>query len=202
MIVNEVRGLPQSTDGTPRHAATHARSGIIGLRANNLISHDTRNVPANPSGKSQLVLSWISEWPFLAAFIAILLLGVGVSQMGFGQAVLKNAGLVGNSGTYTSLAFLNPRGLPTQIGRGGNRVNITFVIRNATTTSRDYQWSLLLLQGKHNRRVNVGEIRVQSGQEASVNKTIKISCRKEKVRITVSLARPAEHIDAFMACKG
>lgn len=142
----------------------------------------------------------MSAWPALAAFIAILLLGVGVSQMGVGQAVLKNAGLVGSPGTYTSLAFLKPQSLPTQIGRKGTRVNVAFVIRNATTTSRDYQWSLLLLQGEHNRRVSAGEIRVQSGREASVNKTVKIFCQKGQVRITVSLARPAEHIDAWMTC--
>jgi hypothetical protein len=152
-------------------------------------------------GESQLVSHRMSAWPALAAFIAILLLGVGVSQMGVGQAVLKNTGLVGSPGIYTSLSFLKPQSLPTQIGRKETRVNVAFVIRNATTTSLDYQWSLLLLQGENNRRVSAGEIRIQSGREASVNNTIKIFCQKGQVRITVSLARPAEHIDAWMTCK-
>jgi hypothetical protein len=143
----------------------------------------------------------MSAWPVLAAFIAILLLGVGISQMSVGQAVLKSAGLVGNRDDYTSLAFLKPQSLPTLIKSGEAKINVAFVIRNATTTSRDYQWSLLLLQGDHNRRVDGREIRVPSGREASVNKTIKISCGKGRVRITVSLARPAEHIDAWMTCK-
>jgi hypothetical protein len=148
-----------------------------------------------------LVSYRMSAWPVLAAFIAILLLGIGISQMSVGQAVLKSAGLVGNSDTYTSLAFLKPQSLPTQIGSGETKVNVAFVIRNATTASRDYQWSLFLLQGGHNRRVSAREIRVQSGREASVDRMIKISCGKGRVRITVSLARPAEHIDAWMTCK-
>jgi hypothetical protein len=120
--------------------------------------------------------------------------------MGVGQAVLKNAGLAGSPGIYTSLAFLKPQSLPTQIGRTGTSVNVAFVIHNATTISRDYQWSLLLLEDKHNRRITAGEIRVQPGQEASVNRTIKISCQKGQARINVSLAQPAEHIDAWIIC--
>jgi hypothetical protein len=175
--------------------------GIL-FRANNAISNDIQNTPPNPEGVPQLVSHRMSAWPALAALIAILLLGLGVSQMGVGQVVLKKTGLVvGSPGTYTSLAFLDPQSLPTQIGHAGTRVNVSFVIRNATMTSREYQWTLLFIQGEHSRRVSAGELRVQSGREASVNKTIKISCQKGQVRINVSLAQPAQHIDAWMTCK-
>jgi hypothetical protein len=157
--------------------------------------------PTGLEGKLQLASYRMSTWPVLAAFIVILLLGVGMSQMSVGQAVLKSAGLVGSSNTYTSLAFLNPQSQPTRISSSGTNVNVAFVIRNATTTAHDYQWSLVLLQDGHNHRLAVREIRVQPGLEASVNNKIKISCRKGKIRLTVSLARPAEHIDAWMICK-
>jgi hypothetical protein len=179
VIVDEAGGSPHSTASTPRHTAA----------------------PANPEGESQRVSYRISTWPVLAALIAILLLGVGASQMGVGQALLKNAGLIGSSENYTSLAFLKPQSLPNQIRSGGATVNVAFVIRNATTTSRNYHWFLLLLQNQHDRGVGSGEIRVRPGREISINKAIKIFCQKGNVRITVSLTRPAEHIDEWMTCK-
>jgi hypothetical protein len=179
VIADEVGRSPQSAARTPRHTAA----------------------PANPEWESQRVSYRISTWPVLGALIAILLLGVGASQMGVGRALLKNAGLIGSSDTYTSLAFLKPQSLPTQIGSRGATVNVAFVIHNVTTSSRNYQWDLLLLQDQHDRGVSSGEIRVQPGREISINKTIKVFCRKGEVRITVSLARPAEHIDEWMTCK-
>jgi hypothetical protein len=174
--------------------------GIL-VHANNANSNDIQNAPPNPEEVPQLVSHRISAWPVLAAIVAILLLGLGVSQMGVGRVVLKKTGLVGSPGVYTSLAFQDPQSLPTQIGHIGARVNVSFVIRNATTASREYQWTLLLIQGKHSRRVSAGELRVQSGREASVNKTIKVSCQTGQVRISVGLAQPAQDIDAWMTCK-
>jgi hypothetical protein len=164
-------------------------------------SNDIQNTPPNPEEVPQLVSHRMSGWPALAAIIAILLLGLGVSQMSVGQVVLKKTGVVGSPSAYTSLAFQDPRGLPTQIGPTGTSVNVSFVIRDATMASREYQWTLLLIQGKQSRPVSAGELRVQSGREATVNKTIKISCQKGQVRINVSLAQPAQHIDAWMTCK-
>jgi hypothetical protein len=171
------------------------------VRANNANSSDLENTPPDPEGVPRLVLHRMSTWPALAALITILLLGLGVSQMAVGQGVLKRTGLVGSSDSYTSLAFLDPQSLPTQIGHTGTEINVSFVIRNATIASRKYQWTLILAQGKHSSRISTGELRVQAGREASVNKAIKISCQKGQVRINVSLTQPAQHIDTWMTCK-
>jgi len=143
----------------------------------------------------------MSTWPVLAVALASLLFAVGMIQVSIGQAVLKNVGLVGSPGAYTSIAFQHPQDLPTQLGRLKTTVKVAFVIRNATTSSHDYRWNLLLLQDARNRRVSTGDVRVSPGQTVSVTRSVKISCDKDRVRITASLVQPNEHIDAWMTCK-
>jgi hypothetical protein len=142
----------------------------------------------------------MSTWPVLVAALVGLLFAVGMSQVSIGQAVLKNVGLVGSPGAYTSVAFQHPQDLPKQLGRL-TVVRVAFVISNATTSSHDYRWNLLLLQDARNRRVSTGDVSISPGRTVSVTRSVKISCDKGRVQITVMLAQPNEHIDAWMTCK-
>lgn len=143
----------------------------------------------------------MSTWPALAVALASLLLAIGISQVSISQTVLKNVGLVGNPGAYTSIAFKYPQDLPTRLRRSKTTVKVAFAISNATTSSRDYRWSLLFFQGAHKHRVSTGDVRVSAGQTVSVTRSVKISCDKGRVRLTAGLAQPNEHIDAWMTCE-
>jgi hypothetical protein len=163
-------------------------------------SSNLLKIPEARRREAQLLRHRMSRWPVLAVALASLLLVIGMSQLSIGQAVLKNVGLVGSPGAYTSMAFQNPQDLPTQLGRL-TIVKVAFEISNATTSSNDYRWNLLLLKDARNRRVSTGDVRVSPGQTVSVTRSVRISCEKDRVRITVMLAQPNEHIDAWMTCK-
>jgi hypothetical protein len=128
-------------------------------------------------------------------------LAAGLGQTSAGHATLRAMGLFEAPTSYTSLAFLRPQPLPPQLASKRANVDVSFVIQNANGTPRDYQWSVLLDQGQRTRRAAVGSIRVASGRRAVITRSVGIKCAGGKVRIVVSLARPAEFIDAWTACR-
>jgi hypothetical protein len=146
------------------------------------------------------VLHRTVRWRSAIALVSVIVLAAGLGQTSAGHAMLRAAGLFQAPTSYTSLAFLRPKPLPTPLASKRATVDVSFVIQNANGTPRDYQWSVLLDQGQRTRRAAVGSIRVASGRGAVITRSVKINCARGKVRIVVSLARPAEYIDAWTAC--
>jgi hypothetical protein len=147
------------------------------------------------------VLHRLAGWWGAVALIAGVAVAATLAQTSAGHAMLRKAGLFEAPESSTSLAFMQPRSLPEQLGSARATVRVSFVIHNAGGPSRDYQWSLLVAQGGQTRRVNEGAIRVASGQTAAVTRSAEIFCTRGQVQIVVNLARPAESIDAWTACR-
>lgn len=135
------------------------------------------------------------RWLEVGGLVGIVVLALGIGQTGFGHAVLRKAGLLEDTPSYTSLAFAHPQSLQER----RDSVDVTFVIHNSGAP-RDYQWSVLLAQGRSARRVAEGNVYVAPGHGASITRSENILCTRGQVQIVVSLARPAEQIDAWAAC--
>jgi hypothetical protein len=140
-----------------------------------------------------------SRWRGVVTLIAAILLAAGVGQTSLGHEILGKAGLFEEPASYTSLAFLQPGSLPEQLT--SKPVMVSFIIRNASDTAHDYQWSMSLVQGQQTRQIAAGTARVASGNGTAITRAAAISCTQGQVQIVVSLAHPAEHIDAWLACK-
>jgi hypothetical protein len=136
----------------------------------------------------------------VVVLVAVAAITAGLGQTGLGHAILRKAGLFGEPPSYTSLAFLNPQYLPKQLDSKGTDVDVSFTIHNTGGTPRDYQWSVLQVQGQRTRRVAVGSVRVAPGRGTAIIRSAKISCTRGQVQIVVSLERPTEYIDDWMSC--
>jgi hypothetical protein len=142
-----------------------------------------------------------SRWRGVVTLIAAIILAAGVGQTSFGHEILGKTGLFEEPTSYTSLAFLHPGSLPEQLTSKQATVGVSFIIRNAGDTPHDYQWSVSLVQGPQTRHIAGGTARVASGNGTAIARGATISCTQGQVQIVVSLAHPAEHIDAWLACK-
>lgn len=140
------------------------------------------------------------RWWGLATFVAVVALAAGIGQTTAGHAVLREAGLFAEPASYTSLAFQKPQRLTEQLRSERAEADVSFVIRNMGSTPGDYQWSIVLVQGSRTSLVAGGSVGLAAGRETAITRSAKIFCTQGQVRIVVSLARPAEHIDAIMAC--
>lgn len=145
----------------------------------------------------------IVRWRGACVLLAVIAMAAGIGQTNFGHSALEKAGLYEKPPGYTSLAFLNPQSLPEQLTLKEVSVDVSFVVGNAENISHSYQWSVSLVQGQRARHVTAGNVRVTSGGEAAVARSVQVSCipgQVQHVRIVVSLARPAESIDALAEC--
>jgi hypothetical protein len=140
------------------------------------------------------------RWWGVVILIAVIILAACLAQTSPGHAMLRRVGLLKQSADYTSLAFLSPRQVPTQLSAKKRNVGVSFTIRNASRMSYDYQWSILLVQGSRTNHISAGSVRVASNREVTIRKSASISCAPGQARIVVSLAHPAEFIDAWVAC--
>jgi hypothetical protein len=141
-----------------------------------------------------------AQWRGLVALVAVATLAAGVAQTGAGHALLRRTGLFEEPTSYTSLAFQNSQPPPAQLPARRASVKVPFVIRNASDTAHTYQWSLLLVQGRHTRRVAAGSVGVAARRQVVIARSAKIFCARGQVEIVVSLAHPAEYIDAHVTC--
>jgi hypothetical protein len=141
------------------------------------------------------------RWRGVAILFAVIALAAGMGQTNLGHAILGKVGLFEEPTSYTSLAFLNPQSLPGRLSSRQATIGISFGIQNRDSTSHDYQWSVLLVQGLRTRHVAAGNVRLASGHGAAIKRSARISCTQGQVRIVVRLARPAEFIDAWTVCQ-
>jgi hypothetical protein len=154
--------------------------------------------------RKELLLSAVShrtvKWQGTAALVAFVALAAGIGQTSTGHAILRKAGLFEGQTSFTSLAFQHPQSLQEQVGSRQAAFGVSFIINNTGANSADYQWSVLVDQGPRAHRAASGSVRIASGHEAAITRSVKISCAQGRVRIVVTLARPAEFIDAWASC--
>lgn len=143
----------------------------------------------------------MAGWWGAVVLVGGIVAAAGALQTAAGHEMLRQVGLFEDPGGYTSLAFVHPKSVvEEQLVSQRSAVTLKFVIHNAGSTTHTYQWSVLLVRAGHARRVDTGSLSLASGREASVTRPEAIACTRGRLQIVVSLARPAESIDAWTAC--
>jgi hypothetical protein len=128
------------------------------------------------------------------------MLFAGIGQASIGRSILEKAGLFEQPTSYTSLAFAQPQNLPEQLAPKQKTIGISFMIHNSGGRTYGYQWSIQFVQTGLIHRAAAGYVSIDPGKGATISRTEVIQCNRKKVQIVVSLAHPAESIDAWMAC--
>jgi hypothetical protein len=146
----------------------------------------------------------LGGWRSVGALVVVAAVVTGIAQTGAGLSLLEKAGLIERSSTYTALAFTHPSAPLTVKSAGGKAYyKLSFRIQNAETTSRDYRWSLLLVQHPGQARlIRTEPAFVGPGKTASIPQAGKFTCeRNDRVEFIVQLAgRPREAIHAWASC--
>ena len=136
----------------------------------------------------------------LVALVAAAAAAATFAQSSSGREALRSTGLLEKPTSYTSLAFQNPRFLVEQLASKRASVGVSFVIHNVGGISREYQWSVLLVENGHARRVAIGDAQVVPGRSTAITRSEEIACVGKRVQVVVKLATPPEVIDAWIAC--
>lgn len=140
------------------------------------------------------------RWRGMLALAVVVILAGGIGQTSAGHTALQRAGLIEKPPSYTSLAFQHLQSLPGQLSSAQTAVPVSFVIHNAGPDAHDYQWSVRLRQGTATRQVATGTVRLASGRDVSITQGVAVFCGQGQVEILVGLTRPAESINARIAC--
>jgi hypothetical protein len=141
------------------------------------------------------------RWRGAIVLAIAVVLAAGLGQTGVGHTILRKAGLFEEPASYTSLAFLQPQSLPELLSSKRANVAVSFVVHNAGSTPREYQWSVLLGQNQRMQRIASGSVRVASGRDGAITQSAEIICKRGRVKIVVNLTRPSESIDAWTDCR-
>jgi hypothetical protein len=136
----------------------------------------------------------------LVTMVAGAALAAGLAQTSAGHRLLGQAGLYEQPASYTTLAFIDPQSLPTQLSAAPTRVSVPFAVTNTSGGPRSYHWSIVLDRAGHSSRLAAGEVRVPAGDRGTVAGTVTASCATGQARMTVQIAAPAESIDLRLAC--
>jgi hypothetical protein len=140
------------------------------------------------------------RWRGIIALGVAAVVAAGIGQTSAGHSMLGKLGLFKEPTSYTSLAFLHPQTLAEQLSARPAKADVAFVIQNHGATAHDYQWSLRLVHDGSSHRLAAGHVRVGSMHQAAIARSAKILCRRGQVIISVTLASPAEFIDASTTC--
>jgi hypothetical protein len=146
------------------------------------------------------VTSRIAKWWGVIALAAIIVLAAGFGQSSPGHTILVKVGLAEIPASYTSLAFLHPQSLPDKLSSKQESVDVSFVITNTSSAPRDYQWSVSLATNQRAAVAAKGNVSIAGDHRADVFRFAAVSCTQGQVHIVISLAHPAESIDAWSAC--
>ena|ERR1022692_252518 len=130
----------------------------------------------------------------------VVLAATVMAQTSAGHSLLRKAGLFAVPAHYTALAFTHPQSLTSQLGSEHAALSVSFLINNVSDTSRRYRWSILLMQGKHTRRMAAGAVRAPAHGKATISRTVATSCASGQVRVVVRLTAPVESIDFMARC--
>ncbi|HTT54258.1 MAG TPA: hypothetical protein VMH35_22940 [Streptosporangiaceae bacterium] len=147
----------------------------------------------------------LGGWRSVAALVVIAALVTGIGQTGAGHSVLEKAGLIQRPTPYTALSFSRPVN-PVSVQAAGKRARfaLTFRIQNAGTSTREYHWSVLLVQRPgHAHLIGSGSQAVGPGKTAPIPQVGKFTCGWGRAEFIVQLPaapRAAEAIHAWTNC--
>ena len=138
--------------------------------------------------------------PALALALAIVV-AAGLAQTGTGHRLMQRAGLIGAPAAYTALYFTNPRALPTKVPSRHFALAVPFTIHNVSATARDYQWSVLALQGPRTRAAARGRLSVAPDRTANLDQPVSGFCTAGTLQLVIRLSAPRESIDFRASCR-
>lgn len=141
----------------------------------------------------------MTKWYSAVILVAVLSASAAVAQTSVGSSLLQVAGLFQSSASYTSLAFADPQKLPEQLTSPRATIPVSFVIKNASDTSRTYGWSVLLTHTGHSKRLS-GYTSIGAGKESTVRRVLRFSCVGGRFHVVVKLATPTESIGFWTDC--
>lgn len=139
-------------------------------------------------------------WWSAFALVGLVVASAGVAQTSSGQGLLRDMGLSQAPPSFTELAFTRPRSLPTRLSSEHASISVSFGIHNVSGSSRTYRWSITTLPSGQNHPKAAGVVRLPAQGDATVDKSLPLSCVQKRLQIVVRLTSPAESIDFWVAC--
>jgi hypothetical protein len=153
-----------------------------------------------------------SPWGAVATILILLLVlgAAALAQTSRGKKILRQVGISAPSRHYTALSFSDPSGLPAPDQPGPSQQSVSFTIHNAGVNRLSYEWRIAVGSAVP---AASGSITVPAGQSTTVGRRVRLPCstggsagrsarRLTRVRIEVSLSRPAESISYWTGCRG
>lgn len=151
-----------------------------------------------PRGSARLPLpGWSRAAVVLALCVAAL---TGLAQTSPGRAALRTIGLIRQTSSFSALYFTDPNHLQVQLPDGAVTLPVNFSVDNVTSQAQGYRWSIELVDGADTEDAASGEVTVQEGGTASVQKQVSGTCWSGQLEVVVRLAAPLESIDFFAEC--
>ena len=139
-------------------------------------------------------------WWRWIGLIAVLAVASGLIQTGAGHSLLQRAGLVAEPVDYTALSFANPAALPTQLPSAHATVPTAFMIHNVSGAQRTYRWFIDVTRNDHSQRIGTGTLDLPAESQQVIKENLALSCPSGRLKVTISLASPAESIDYWASC--
>jgi hypothetical protein len=138
-------------------------------------------------------------WWSALALLGLVVASAGLAQTSSGQGLLRDVGF-SRAPSFTELAFTRPQNLPTKLTSKHASINVSFGIHNVSGSFRAYSWSITTLPSDQNHPKAAGVVRLPAQGQASVDRSLQLSCVQERLQVVVRLASPAESIDFWVAC--
>lgn len=160
--------------------------------------------PKNAAPRRPLARSSAADIaPYAALLVAVLLVG-GLFQTNPGRELLRDAGLLGRPTSYTELAFTDPRTLPSELIPSQDMTGLQFSVRNATTATRVYGWSVSVTKPSSAAAATpataAGTVRLTPGQRTTVAPVLRsVRCIPGAVSVSVSLSGGTNEIIRYQA---
>jgi hypothetical protein len=132
----------------------------------------------------------------IAGTVAIVLL---VIQTGFGQSVLKAAGLSRPTEPFVELYFPNARTLPS-ILPASDRLKIRFAVGNVGLTTHAFAWQVSEKTDKVQIRLASGRSVVPASRTDVVVQRVRVYCSGKRAQLLVSVERSSARITLWLAC--
>ncbi len=141
-------------------------------------------------------MGWLRWITVIAVFAA----ASGLALTGDGYSLLQKAGLVARPVSYTALSFENPEALPTQLPSAHTTVKTAFMIHNVSGAPRTYHWFVDITRNDRSMRIRTGTLKLLAESQRVISEILALSCPSGRLKVTISLANPAESIDYWANC--
>jgi len=139
-------------------------------------------------------------WWRWVALVAVLAVTLGVVQTGAGHSLLQKAGLIAASVDYTALSFDDPQALPTQLPSAHTTVPTAFMIHNVSGAERTYHWFIDVTHNNRSKRIRTGTLDLPAESQQVIRENLALTCPSGRLKVTISLASPAESIAYWVNC--